>query len=509
MAKSRLEHTRTQRLEKITKLKSLGINPYPAQSQKDQPNQFVVDNLSQFENKNLTLTGRIASLRTHGQIIFIDLEDFSGTIQVFIRANDFHPTDKTTQTLGFDHLNLIDPGDFIQVTGTIGKTKTGQISLFSQSLKLLTKSLRPLPAARDVLTDPETIFRRRYLDLATNPQNRELFLRKAKFWQASRQYLSDHGFLEVEVPVLEHITGGADARPFTTHMNALDQTFYLRISTELYQKRLIGGGFEKIFTFGPNFRNEGLSDEHLTEFYQIEWYWAYADFEDNMRLTEDMFRSVAQSVWGKTEFTSHGHTFDLAKPWQKISYPDVIQDKLGINIFSDSKSKMLSVIKDHNIELSGAINKNRLIDNLWKIIRKDISGPAFLINEPKFMSPLAKSQLQNPDLTERYHVIIAGSELANGYSELNDPLDQLERFQEQQAARDAGDSEAQMLDIDYVEMLEYGMPPTSGHGHSERLFWYLEDISGRQGTLFPALRLKIDPLSQKIYGLKTTSKHSK
>lgn len=501
MSKTRLHHQREERLAKVAALKELGIEAYPAQACKDKSNQVVVDEFEKYQGQSLTLTGRLMSMREHGKVAFADLEDQSGRIQLFIKQDTLAPTNKDLQCLGFEHLSLVDPGDYVQASGEVVRTKTGQISLMVAQLKLLTKSLRPLPSTREEITDSEFQFRRRYLDLTLNPVRREMFERKAKFWQVNRQFLQDRGFLEVETPVLEHVTGGADARPFVTHMNTLDQDFYLRISTELYQKRLIGGGFEKIFTVGPNFRNEGLSDEHLTEYTQIEWYWAYADYEANMSLVEEMFKHIAREVYGKCEFTTRGHTFNLDQPWERISYPDVIKDKLGIDIFSDTDEKMLEVIRGRQVKLDGAINRNRLIDNLWKLIRKEISGPAFLINEPAFMSPLSKSKLSDPRLTERFHVIIAGSELGNGYSELNNPVEQLDRFRDQQAARDAGDDEAQMLDIDFVEMLEYGMPPTSGYGHSERLFWYLEDITARQGTLFPALRHKIDEVTKQIYSI--------
>lgn len=507
MAKSRLQHQREERLAKIDKLKQLGINPYPAQSDKDVSNSELVDNFDQYQDQSLNVTGRIMSLREHGKVAFADLVDESGQIQLFIRADELSPTDAKLQTLGFDHLNLIDPGDFVQAYGQLVKTKTGQVSIKVEKLKLLTKSLRPLPSKNEV-SDLEFKFRRRYLDLVLNRESQDLFRRKAKFWQVNRQFLYEQGFMEVETPVLEHVTGGADARPFETHMNALDQNFYLRISTELYQKRLIGGGYEKIFTLGPNFRNEGLSDEHLTEYSQIEWYWAYADYQDNMNLVEAMFKRIAKEVYGKSKFTTRGHTFDLNQDWERISYPDIIKDKLGIDIFNDTDEKMLAVINQHQVKLDGAVNRNRLIDNLWKLIRKDISGPAFLINEPAFMSPLSKSKISDPRLTERFHVIIAGSELGNGYSELNDPQEQLARFQDQQAQRDAGDDEAQMLDIDFVEMLEYGMPPTSGYGHSERLFWFMEDVTAREGTLFPALRHKLDKTTKQIYSIKTSTQKS-
>lgn len=504
--KSRFTEIRTQRLAKITKLRELGIDPYPAQSQKDESNQNVLDNFDKFEGKSITLTGRLMSWRSHGKVVFADLADQSGKIQIVFRNEAMKETSADTQSIGFSDLNLLDIGDFVQATGKIGKTKTEAISLMASSIKILTKSIRPLPEKWEGLKDPDLIFRRRYLDLTMNPEKREMFLRKSKFWAANRKFLTDKGFIEVEIPILEHVTGGADARPFITHHNALDQDFYLRISQELYLKRLIGGGFEKVFNLGPNFRNEGIDDEHLQEYYQCEWYWAYANYRDNMNLVKEMFQYIAKEVYGKTKFTRGEHTFDLAGEWEEIDYVEVIADKLKIDIFNDSEDKMLELLKSKGVKISGEINRNRLVDNLWKVIRKDIAGPAFLINEPKFMSPLAKSKPDQEELTERFHIVIAGSELGNGYSELNDPVDQLERFLEQQAERDSGDDEAQMLDIDYVEMLEYGMPPTSGYAHSERLFWFLEDVTAREGTLFPQMKRKISTTTHTIYNLKEENK---
>ncbi len=499
---SRLTTMRQQRLDKLKTLRDMGFDPYPAACARTHLNQDIQDNFEKLDGQVVTLAGRLMSLRDHGHLMFGDLVDISGKIQLYIKDDTLKPTDSQTQAIGFSDLNLFDSGDIIQTTGTVTKTQRGEISLLVTELKLLTKSLRPLPDSWDGLKDPEIKFRRRYVDFLLNPERRQLFERKAKFWAANRQYLQDHGFIEVETPVLEHITGGADARPFTTYMNALDQNFFLRISTELYQKRLIGGGFEKVFTVGPNFRNEGLSDEHLPEYYQVEWYWAYADYRDNMAMVEDMFRYIAKTVYGTTQFTKNEHSFDLGEKWQEVSYPDIIKEKLGIDIFSDSDETMANKVKELGIKLDGLVNRQRLIDNLWKSIRKTISGPAFLVNEPKFMSPLAKSKLDNPELTQRFHIIIAGSELGNGYSELNDPIDQLERFRDQQSARDQGDDEAQMLDIDFVEMLEYGMPPTSGYGHSERVFWFLENVTAREGTLFPQLKAKLEESTKEIYGIR-------
>lgn len=495
-----LEDLRDIRLQKVTKLKQLGINPYPATSKKDVANGTVKDAFDAYNGKTVSLTGRLMSLREHGNLVFGDLQDQSGSIQLFIKKGTIKDTQKETQIIGFSDLDLIDVGDFLEATGEITKTSAGEISILVNTLRIITKSLRPLPDKHEGIKDPEIIFRRRYLDLTMNPESREIFRRKAKFWEVNRSFLTKHGFMEVETPVLEHVTGGADARPFVTHMNALSQDFYLRISTELYQKRLIGGGFEKVFTIGPNFRNEGISDEHLPEYHQVEWYWAYANYKDNMTLVRDMFREIAKQVYGKTVFTKGEHTFDLNDEWKEIDYGVTIKERLSIDIFADSNEKMTQVLKKQGIVLEGAINRSRLIDNLWKVIRKTVSGPAFLINEPKFMSPLSKSIPENPELTERFHVLLAGSELGNGYSELNDPIDQFERFKEQQLARNAGDDEAQMMDIDFVEMLEYGMPPTSGYGHSERVFWFLEGVTAREGTLFPHLRHHVSDQSKKIYG---------
>lgn len=485
---TRIDEILAERHKKIEELTGLGIELYPARSQKDAANGAVVTNFDKYEGKILSLTGRIVSWREHGRLTFGHIYDASGKIQLFIRADSVEGTSKEKQILGFESLRLLDVGDFIQVSGEIAKTKTGEVSVLVKTVKLLAKSLRPLPEKWVGIKDQETAFRKRYLDLLMNPEKKERFERKAKFWEANRKFMKEHGFIEVETPVLETTVGGADARPFVTHMNSLDQDFYLRISTELFEKRLLAAGFEKIYTLGPNFRNEGMDDEHLPEYYQLEWYWAYADYRMGMELIKQMYRYIVREVYGRTNFTSRGMSYDLADEWEEIDYAEVIKEKLGIDIFKSTDGAMLKVVRAKGLKLAGDINRARLIDNLWKLVRKEIAGPAFLINEPKFMSPLAKSKPENPELTERFHVIIAGSELGNGYSELNNPIDQRERFGEQQKAREEGDEEAQMMDEDFVEMLEYGMPPTCGWGHSERLFWFLEDISGREGVLFPPMR---------------------
>lgn len=479
MAEQRLEEIRKIRLERREFLAQSGINPYPSKLNK-KPQKISE---SREEGKTVIVAGRLMSFREHGNIIFADLKDESGNIQLLFQ--------KKVLEDNFKVLRKFDIADFVLVEGDVFKTEAGEITVNVSEFQLLTKSIRPLPSTFHGLKDKEERYRKRYLDILLNPGVKEMFIRKSKFWEVNREFMKAKGFIEVETPILEHVTGGADAKPFVTHHEALDEDFFLRISTELYLKRLVGAGFEKIFTLGPNFRNEGIDDEHLQEYYQIEWYWAYANYRDNMEMVKEMFRYIAEKVYGKTKFTKGDHTFDLADDWTEIDYTEVIKEKLGIDIFHSTEEEMMKVLKEHNVDLStGAVNRNRMIDNLWKILRKDISGPAFLVNEPKFMSPLAKSKDDNPEITERFHIILAGSELGNGYSELNDPIDQLERFNEQQAQRDSGDDEAQMLDTDYIEMLEYGMPPTSGYAHSERLFWFLEGVSAREGVLFPQMKRK-------------------
>lgn len=490
-----LEELRKIRLEKLKKIRKLGVDPYPARCLRDQ----TIAQSRKMMEETVVVAGRVMATRGHGGILFFDLQDESGKIQLVFKKDRLKG--KKEQLLA-----LLDIGDFIDVQGRVFKTKAGEVSVEVEDFHLLSKSIRPLPEKRAKIKDPELIYRRRYLDLTMNSSRRALFKRKARFWELNREFMHHQGFMEVETPILEHKTGGADARPFVTHMNALNRDFYLRISPELYLKRLIGGGFEKVYVLGPNFRNEGIDEEHLPEYYAIEWYWAYADYQDNMRMVKEMFRFLARELYGKTKFKKGQLEYDLADEWEEIDYATILKEKLGIDIFKSTNQEMIKVIKKHGVELEGEVNRYRLIDNLWKFVRKDIAGPAFLVNEPKFMSPLAKSKPDHPKLTERFHVLLAGRELGNGYSELNDPLDQLERFKEQQSARDAGDQEAQMMDLDYVEMLEYGMPPTSGYAHSERLFWTLEGVSAREATLFPTMRFKLSENTKKIYGVKNNLK---
>ena len=315
-------------------------------------------------------------------------------------------------------------------------------------------------------------------------------------------FRDEHGFYEMNIPVLESIPGGADAKPFITHMDAIDQDFYLRISQELFLKRLIGCGYEKVYEIGPRFRNEGYSDEHLPEHIAMEFYWAYANWEEGMEFIKALYNRILDEVYdGNKKFSIRGHEVDFSKDWEIVDFAKIFKDKFDIDVHNTNIEEIEKVLREKHIHVDADSNIHRGIDSLWKELRKEISGPAFLINHPKYLSPLSKSKALEPHITERFQPIIAGSELGNGWSEINDPQDQYARFKEQQDLRESGDEEAQWLDIDYVEMLEYGMPPTFGYGHSERTFWFLEDVPGREGVPFPQMRYEIDDTTKEIYGL--------
>lgn len=489
---------RNLRIEKVQKLRDMGYNPYPSRSKRNSKTKDLVDKFEELQNQEFTIAGRLMSWREHGQLVFGHIQDQSGKIQLYIKAEEILSANKEKETLGFAELNLIDVGDILEATGVLSKTERGEISIMVKEIKILTKSLRPMPTKME---DKEERFRRRYLDMVLHPEVRQRFERRSKFWEATREFLDMNGFFEVNIPVLEHTTGGADAKPFTTHYDALDEDFFLRISHELPLKRLIGAGFEKVYDLGPRFRNEGFSDEHLPEHVALEWYWAYADYKDGMKFIEELFRYVMQKVYGTLQFTIKGFEVDLSKEWGIIDYCTIIKERYDIDVMNDSIEKMREVLRQNGNAAAAdpELNRNRAVDNIWKMIRKTIGGPAFLTGVPKFMSPLAKTNLENPDLTDRFHPLIGGSELGNGFSELNDPQDQLERFWEQEQLRESGDDEAQMLDIDYVEMLEYGMPPAVGWGHSERVFWFFENVTAKEGVPFPQLKFDLDNTTKKIY----------
>jgi lysyl-tRNA synthetase class 2 len=493
-----LKELRDERLRKLDDLKKLGINPYPAHVERTHKLADISDKFDELDGKQAKVVGRVTNIRKFGKIAFIVARDDSGLLQLFLRQDSVEGLSSENSQLGFDQLSLLDIGDFIEAGGLVIKTQTGEISIDVQKLRLLAKSLRPLPG-HDGFTNKEERFRRRYVDMNVNKDVYERFIRRSRFWEANREFLNKNGFSEINIPVLEHTTGGADAKSFKTHMDVLNQDFYLRISHELPLKRLIGGGYEKVYDIGPRFRNEHYTDEHLPEHVAMEWYWAYADWQDGMRFMTDMFRHILDKTFGKLQFNIDKFDVDLSKDWEKWDYAETIKRHYEIDVFNASLDEVKKALADHDLEVAKTENRSRGIDKLWKNIRKDIAGPIWLINTPKFISPLSKTNPANPNVVERFQPVIAGTELGNGWSELNDPLDQLNRFIEQQKMRDSGDEEAQMLDIDYVEMLEYGMPPACGWGHSERVFWTFEGVTAREGVPFPQLRRDIDDVTRGIY----------
>ena len=477
-----LDDYRNERLRKLAELKERGIDPYPSKSQRNTKIVEVVTHFDEKQGQEVCVAGRIVAIRSFGKLVFLKLRDESGEVQIFMKA-----TGENTPSglLGAKDVKLLDTGDFVEATGIVDKSQTGEISVFANFVRLLVKTLRPMP---ETFTNKEERYRRRYVDMNVNPEVRERLKRRSKFWQATRDFMNSHGFIEINIPVLEHTTGGADATPFVTHMNALDEDFYLRISHELPLKRLLGGGFEKVYDIGPRFRNEGVDDEHLPEHIAFESYAAYENYEDGMKLYEEMMKYVAMETWGTLKFQVGGFEIDLDCEWPRYKYADLLREKYDVDVFNPNREQLIRILKENGVETNYEATTPHLIDHVWKLIRKTSAGPYWVIEEPLSLSPLAKKSSENPLVTERFHPVIAGTEMGNGFSELNDPLDQLARFEEQQAARDAGDEEAQMLDRDFVEMLEYGMPPACGWGNSERNFWLLEGVPGREAVPFPTMK---------------------
>ncbi len=484
---SGLDDVRNERLKKRDILVARGINPYPSRTH---ATHTISDVLSSFETleaseATITLAGRVMIVRGQGAIMFADLNDGTGKLQVVCKED----------VIDHEHFALfkdvIDGGDFIETIGTLFVTKRGERSLLVHTWRMLSKSLLPLPDKFHGLQDEEERFRKRYLDILTHDELRELFKRKEKFWDVTRSFMKSKGYMEVETPTLELTTGGAEARPFVTKHNDFDINVFLRISVgELWQKRLLAAGFTKIFEIGRVYRNEGTSPNHLQEFTNMECYAAYENYEDGMCLVEELYRTIAQEVYGKTVFTRGEYTFDLGIPWERIDYASEIERQTGVSIRDASETDIQVRLKELGVTYEGG-NKERLIDTLWKYCRKNIAGPVFVINHPKIVSPLAKSVEGYDDATQRFQPLIAGTEVGNGYSELNDPLEQRARFDLQQTLIDRGDEEAMMPDHEFVEMLEYGMPPAYGFGFGERLFAIFEDKPIRETQLFPLMRPKI------------------
>lgn len=494
---SSIDEIRDARIKKLELLRERGVDPYPADSKREISLKEAIENFEKLESEKETkwIAGRIMSIRGQGAIVFVTLNDGTALFQGLLKKD----------VLGDEKLNffseVVDIGDFIEIQGNFFTTKRGEKTIEGKDWRMLSKSLRPLPEKWHGLVDVEERFRKRYLDILMNGELKDLFEKKAKFWTTIREYLQSKNFLEVETPAIENTTGGADARPFKTHHNALDIDVYLRISAgELWQKKLLVAGFPRTFEIGRIFRNEGISPEHLQDYTQLEYYMAYGDYEKGMEMTKELYKLIGEKVFGTTKFKIKEFSVDLNDEWQTYDFSKLIEEKFGLNPITEIYSKtgkkaeekdLKEICKEAGVEYDSAtFNLARTVDNLWKVLRKGIAGPGFLINVPVYLEPLAKRNRNNSNTVERFQVIIAGSEMGKGFSELNDPVDQRSRFMEQQALRDAGDDEAQMADMEFVEALEYAMPPAFGFGLSERLFSFLMDKPVRETQLFPLMKPK-------------------
>lgn len=477
------------RLKKLQELQKQGIDPYPDQARADLPLSEVIDDFAKLEKSQpvLTLAGRLRSLRGQGAITFADLSDNSGRLQIFISKKEIGEADYQIVK------NLFDVGDFVQVTGALFITKAGEKTLLVKKIKLLSKALRPLPEKWHGLKDKELRYRQRYLDLLANEEVKRFFLQRAEFIKNLRDYLTKAGFVEVETPVLEEIPGGADAEPFTTHHNALDIDLYLRISLELHLKRLVVGGLDKVFEIGKVFRNEGISTQHLQEFTELEFYWAFQDYRGLMDFTEQLYTSVMEKTFGTLKTKFAGQAIDFAAPWPKVDYFQIFKEKTGLDLNTVEQPDLLAYAKKLKLDVNAKLGKGRLIDQIYKKqVRPSIIQPTFLINHPLEISPLAKQLPDNPKQVERFQVLVAGVEITNAFTELNDPVDQRARFEEQMKLRAAGDKEAQQLDEDFLLALEHGLPPTAGFGAGiDRLLQIMTgQDSIRDTVLFPQMRPK-------------------
>ncbi len=481
-----LEELRATRLHKLDLLKKAGMDPYPAKVPRDSCLADAKNNFVEYEKsqREVSLAGRVMAIRGQGAILFFVLDDGKSTFQAVIKK------DVLSEQLFNLLSDTVDIGDILSVTGKFFTTQRGEQSILVTSWTMASKSLLPLPEKWHGLTDPDEKLRKRYLDFIMDPETRDLFKKKALFWKTTRSFLEEQGFLEVETPSLEITTGGAEVTPFKTHHNDYDLDVFLRISVgELWQKRLMAAGFPKTFEIGRTFRNEGSSPEHLQEFTNMEFYWSYADYKDGMKLVIELYRKLAKEVFGTTKFKYKDYEFDLNDEWKKIDYAEEIIKQTGLDINKAKDSEIKKKLEDLKISYEGT-NRERLVDTLWKYCRKNIAGPAFLINHPILIAPLAKSMKNNPGTVQMFQPIIAGSEIGRGYSELNDPIDQENRFKEQQKLLEKGDTEAMMHDHEFVEMLEHGMPPTCGFGFGERFFAIMANKPLRETQLFPLMRPK-------------------
>jgi lysyl-tRNA synthetase class 2 len=477
------------RVAKLKELENLGIDPFGGKFDVTHHSEALkttyMDTTKEYleENEiNVSVAGRIMTKRSKGKAGFMHIQDNDGQIQIYLRQDILPELDYTV----FD---MCDIGDIVGIRGNVFRTNTGEISVKAKEYIHLTKALKPLPEKFHGITDEDDKFRKRYLDIIMNRDVKEIFLKKQKFWSTIRNFLIENDFLEVETPILETSSGGAAATPFATHHNALDIDVFLRISMgELWQKKLLVAGFEKTFEIGRQFRNEGMSPEHLQDYTQMEFYWAYADFKMGMDFCKEMYRRVTKAVMGSSKFKTRGFEIDMDAEWTIYDFETVIEEKMGINIFNTSKEDVIAKLNELGVEYDPKSGFWRLVDILWKVVRKDLSGPGFLVGQPVQLNPLPRRLKEDDRKVAQMQIILAGSEMGNGYTELNNPLDLEERFKEQRTMGEAGDEEAHEHDETFVEALRYGMPPAFGFGVSERFFSVMMDRPIRECVMFPLMK---------------------
>jgi lysyl-tRNA synthetase, class II len=487
-----IDELKKVRMDKLERLKKLKVDAYPADVKRDHP----IEQAREMDGKSVSVAGRIMGIRGHGKIVFTDLVDESGKIQVVLKSDDV-----SKEALAL--VDLLDIGDFIAIQGTVGKTKAGEVSIFAKNVQMLSKSIRPLPDQWHGLKDVEDRFRQRYVDLLVNPEVRNVFKIRTQIITYLRNYLDQNGFLEVETPVFQPIYGGASAKPFVTHHNALDCDLFLRISDELYLKRLVVGGFEKVYELSKDFRNEGIDHQHNPEFTMLEFYWAYANYEKLMTFTEEMVAALVTTVKGKPIVTFGDTKLDFTPPWPRKTYRDVVKEFSGIDInAADNEEKLITAIKEKNIklDLTGVVGYGAILDTLFKATaRPHLTGPMFLTDRPTAFVTLAKRRPDDPRKTASFQLLVAGKEMINAYNELNDPADQAARWRESEKLGDKGQDEHEAFDADYIRALEYGMPPTAGWGMGiDRLVSVLTDQESlKEVILFPTLRPEYSPMPTK------------
>jgi len=489
------------RREKLSKLQAAGINPFPAplypvtHYSADIKQQFTEETKEAFAN--VCVAGRIMSINDRGKVFFIKIQDSKGIIQVYAKRDDIYPgEDKSLWDTLVKH--GLDLGDIIGATGFVFITKTGETSVHAQTITLLTKSLKPLPVVKrdeegnvfDAVTDPEFRYRQRYADLIINPEVKDTFIKRTKLINTMRSFLNEQGALEVDTPILQAIPGGAAARPFITHHNSLDMPFYLRIANELYLKRLIVGGFDWVYEFSRDFRNEGMDRTHNPEFTILEWYTAYKDYYWMMETTEQLFERIAIALHGTTDVQFGDKTISFKAPYRRVSMYEAIAESTGIDVSAMDEAGLRGVCKQLHIETDASMGKGKLIDEIFSAKEGNYQQPTFITDHPVEMSPLTKKHRSKPGLVERFELFINGKEIANAYTELNDPIDQRERFEEQVQLMERGDDEAMFIDNDFLRALEYGMPPTSGIGIGiDRLCMLMTNQPSIQDVLlFPQMR---------------------